>query len=267
MSSAIERMVATLSAGAGQVSRDWHAGGVPADKATKGMRDFWDARARENAAWYVDTSLSYDEPDMQRFFETGAVVVAEALDGAPAGSAGRHLALEIGSGLGRICKALGSRFDEVIGFDISPTMVERARELVGSGHISFVLSDGKSLTGVGDGTADLVLSFTVFQHIPSVPVIEGYLREAGRVLRPGGLLVFQWNNEPGARRWRLRRGWLAFLQRTRIHREQYLRHAPQFLGSRVPVDRIERALDAAGIDLVSTKGTGTLYAWAWARRR
>jgi SAM-dependent methyltransferase len=146
-------------------------------------------------------------------------------------------------------------------------MIERARELVSSPNVSFVLGDGNSLGGIGDATADLVLSFTVFQHIPSVPVIEGYLREAGRVLRPGGVFVFQWNNEPGALRWQLRRWWLALLQRTGIHRERYLRHAPQFLGSRVPAERIEQALASAGMELVSVKGAGTLYAWAWARRR
>ena len=236
-------------------------------RATKGMRDYWDARARENAAWYVDTSLAYDDPDMQRFFATGEVIAAEALDDAPAVPEGRDLAVEIGSGLGRVCKALGARFDNVIGVDISAAMVDRARELVDETHVAFVVSDGSSLSGLSDGVADLVLSFTVFQHIPTVSVIEGYVREAGRVLRPGGLFVFQWNNVPGVMRWRLRRWCLALLQRTRIHRERYMRHAPEFLGTRVRVVRIERALDAAGMDLVGTKGAGTLYAWAWARRR
>jgi SAM-dependent methyltransferase len=232
------------------------------------MRDYWDARARENAAWYVDTSLAYDDPDMQRFFETGEVVVAEALDGSPPASPpGRGLAVEIGSGLGRICQALSHRFDRVVGIDISPTMVERATELVPADGVSFVLGDGSRIVGVDDASADLVLSFTVFQHIPAVRVIEGYLAEAGRVLRPGGVLVFQWNNEPGHLRWRLRRSVLGVLQRTGVRRERYLRHAPEFLGSRVPVERIRAALDAAGMDLVGTKGTGTLFSWAWARRR
>jgi SAM-dependent methyltransferase len=132
--------------------------------------------------------------------------------------------------------------------------------------VSFRLGDGRAITGVDDGSADLVLSFTVFQHIPSVSVIEGYLREAGRVLRPGGVLVFQWNNERGAWRWRARRWWLGLLQRTRIRPERYLRNAPEFLGSRVPIARIERALRTAGLELVGTKGDGTLFAWAWARR-
>jgi len=237
------------------------------DRAIKGMRDYWDARARDNAAWYVDTSLAYDDPDMQRFFATGELIVADALDDAPAVPAGRDLAVEIGSGLGRVCKALGARFDHVIGLDISSAMVERARELVADTHIAFNVSDGHTLSSVADGVADLVLSFTVFQHIPTVRVIEAYLREGGRVLRPGGVMVFQWNNEPGVVRWRLRRWWLALLQRTRIRPERYMRHAPQFLGSRVRAVRIERALRAAGMELVGTKGSGTLYAWAWAVRR
>lgn len=230
------------------------------------MREYWDARARENAAWYVDTSLAYDDPDMQRFFVTGEVIVAEALDDAPAAPEGRDLAVEIGSGLGRVCKALGARFDHVVGLDISSAMVERARDLVVKEHIGFMVSDGRSLAGVEDGVVDLVLSFTVFQHIPSAAVIDGYLAEAGRVLRPGGVFVFQWNNEPGVTRWRLWRWWLALLQRTRIRPERYLRNAPQFLGSRVRIDRIERTLEAAGMHLLATRGTGTLYAWAWARR-
>jgi SAM-dependent methyltransferase len=235
-------------------------------RTIKGMRAFWDARARENAAWYVDTSLAFDDPDMERFFETGRQIVADALDEAPVLPDGRALAVEVGSGLGRVCAALAARFDHVIGLDISPEMVMRAREFVGAPTISFLVGDGISLAGVGDEVADLVLTFTVFQHIPSVAVIDGYLHEAARVLRPGGVLVMQWNNTSGAWRWRIRRGWLALLQRTRIRPEQYLRHAPQFLGSRVPLRRIRRALAHAGLELRGIRNGGTLYAWAWVEK-
>lgn len=237
-----------------------------AERAARGMRDFWDARARENAAWYVDTSLSYDDPDMQRFFATGEAIVADALDDAPVTPPGRGMALEVGSGLGRVCAALAPRFDRVVGLDISIEMVRRATELAPAQHVSFVLGDGATLGGIDDGTVDLVLSFTVFQHIPSVNVIESYLREAGRVLRPGGVFVFQWNNEPGELRWRVRRSLLGALQRTHIRRERYLRNAPQFLGSRVPLDRVDRVLRSAGMELKATRNAGTLYTWAWAQR-
>ncbi len=231
------------------------------------MRRYWDARAHENAAWYVDTSLSYDDPDMEQFWTQGERIVAVGLDETPAvGPERTELAVEIGSGLGRNCRALAARFDRVVGLDVAPEMVRRATELVSDG-VDFHLVDGSSLAPVDDATADLVFSFTVFQHIPQIDVIEAYLAEAGRVLRPGGVLAFQWNNEPGQRRWAARRTALAVLHRLGLRTERHGRHAPQFLGSRVPLDRIRRRLDEVGLDLVATSGTGTLYAWAWARKR
>jgi SAM-dependent methyltransferase len=231
------------------------------------MRAYWDDAARRNAVWYVDTSLDYEAPDMERFFETGRRIVSEALDQSPIFPPATGLAVEIGSGLGRVCGALAGRFDHVVGIDVSPEMVKRARKLVPDPRVRFEVGDGVTLAAVEDRSADLVLSFTVFQHIPEVPIIEGYLREAARVLVPGGLFVFQWNNEAGSLRWRLRRGLLGALQRTRVRPERHLRHAPEFLGSRVPVRRIERALEESDVELCATAQTGTLFAWAWAQRK
>ncbi|MGH2785982.1 MAG: class I SAM-dependent methyltransferase [Actinomycetota bacterium] len=238
-----------------------------ADNVKDSMRTYWDEAARTNATWYVDTSLSFDAPDLERFFETGRTVAKAAIEEASVQPAGRALAVEIGSGLGRICKALAERFDRVIGLDISPEMVKRARELVPDEKITFEVSSGTDLRPLADGTADLVLTFTVLQHIPDVAVIEGYVREAGRVLKPGGVFVFQWNNTPGARRWAFKRGLLGFLQRTGLRVERHRRNAPEFLGSRVPLDRMREALVSAGMELRETKGLGTLFAWAWAVKR
>src|SRR5882762_2278633 len=63
------------------------------------MRDYWDERACTNAAWYVDTSIDFAEPDMDRFFATGETIVGEALDGAPASPPAYGVAVEIGAGL------------------------------------------------------------------------------------------------------------------------------------------------------------------------
>ncbi len=237
------------------------------ENARDSMRTYWDEAARTNAAWYVDTSLDFDDPDLEKFFETGRTVVSVAIDEAPAAPPGRELALEIGSGLGRICRALSERFDRVIGIDISEEMVRRARELVDDPRITFEVSNGSDLHGVPDGAVDLVLTFTVFQHIPDVRLIEGYVREAGRVLKPGGVFVFQWNNSPGARRWALKRRMLGFLQRTGLRAEPHRRNAPEFLGSRVPLDRVRRALADGAMELAGTTGLDTLYAFAWAVKR
>lgn len=236
-------------------------------KTRESMRAYWNEAARTNAAWYVDTDLSFDQPDLDRFFETGRTVVAAAVDDAPVRSSGRGLAVEIGAGLGRICRALADRYDRVIGLDISEEMVRRAKELVPDERISFEVSSGSDLKPLADASADLVLTFTVFQHIPDVGVIESYIREAGRVLKPGGVFVFQWNNTPGALRWKLRRALLGFLQRTGVRPERHRRNAPEFMGSRVPLERIRSALAAGGLHLESSDGLGTLYAWAWAVKK
>jgi len=242
-----------------------YARSVP-DSDDSSMRSFWDEAARTNAAWFVDTSLSFEQPDMEKFFATGRVIVAEALDDAPATPAHFDRALEIGPGLGRICIALADRFREVVGVDVSREMIQRAEQLPHPANIRYVLGDGRGLSAIDDASVDFVLSFTVLQHIPSTAVIEAYLREAGRVLRSGGVFSFQWNNTPGATTWKIRRAALSVLQRTGLRPERHGRHAPEFLGSRVPLPRVRRALHAGGLELVGTRGDNTLYAWAWARK-
>lgn len=235
------------------------------DRAAR-MRAYWDERARVNAAWYVDTTLDFEQPDMERFFASGERIVADHyVDGLATPS--RHdLAVEIGSGLGRICRALREHFDHVVGIDIAPEMVAQARELVTAEGIEFRVGDGTTLTDVADASVDLVFTFTVFQHIPDPTVVEGYIAEVGRVLRPGGVFAFQWNNEPNAGWWRLRRSVLGWLQRTGRRPEAFGRHAPEFLGCRISTPRIRRALTGAGLELVGMRGDGTLFAWAWAVR-
>jgi SAM-dependent methyltransferase len=236
-------------------------------RTSRAMRAYWDDGARRNAAWYVDTTLCYEEPDMAAFLAGGEHIVAELFDRVPVAPAGREVAVEIGSGLGRVCLALAARFERVIGVDISPEMVRRARELVSDPRISFQIGDGLGLGGVDDASADLVLSFTVFQHIPRPAIVHEYLAEAARVLRPGGLLVFQWNNIPGARRWAIRRTILSVLQRTGLHTERHRLHAPEFLGSRIPLPPVRRTLEQSGLELRGTANLGTLFAQAWAVRR
>jgi SAM-dependent methyltransferase len=229
------------------------------------MREYWEERARLNAAFYVDTSMDFDAPDMERFLATGQRIVEIALDEAPVKPERHEVALEIGCGLGRICLALSSRFERVIGYDISAEMLAQARELVPDERVDLRLTDGTSLPDTPDGSVDLVVSFTVFQHIPSVPVIEGYIHEAGRVLRPGGVFAFQWNNQRGERLWPLQRAVRS--ARQRLGRgDVHGRDATAFLGSRVSLPTIDRALTHAGLERCGLDNEGRLFAWAWARK-
>jgi SAM-dependent methyltransferase len=229
------------------------------------MRNYWDEGARKNAAWYVDTTVAYDEPDMAGFLEAGEQIVTTLVDEAPISPTERGTALEIGSGLGRICRALSGRYEHVIGVDVSPEMVRRATELVTEPNVAFRVGDGTGLSGIDDASIDLIVSFTVFQHIPKASIVHEYLTEAGRVLRPGGMVAFQWNNQTGAGRWAVRRAALSALQQTRIRPEAHDRHSPAFLGTCISRRSIERSLERGGLVLEATTGLGTLFAVAWAR--
>lgn len=226
------------------------------------MRAFWNDAASASAAFYVDTTVSYDNPDMEAFLATGRTIVERAL--APVAPQRHDLAVEIGSGLGRNCLALADHFERVVGVDIAPEMVRQAREVVEHERVAFVLGEGADLAAVETASADFVLSFTVFQHIYDIAVIESYIAEAGRVLRPGGVFAFQWNNQSSELVWRLRRTALAALQKTGLRKERYHRNAVAFLGATVSTERVRRALEAAGLSLVRNEGAGTLFCWAWA---
>ncbi|MGB9612106.1 MAG: class I SAM-dependent methyltransferase [Bryobacteraceae bacterium] len=101
--------------------------------------------------------------------------------------------LEIGCGAGRVTRALARLFGEVHGVDVSGEMVALAREALRDFPNAFVYqNNGMDLSVLPPGLIfDFAFSSIVFQHIPSREIIENYVREVNRVLRPGALFKFQ----------------------------------------------------------------------------
>jgi len=158
------------------------------------MRQDWDARARENARHYVDTSRT-DWTD-ETFFASGEQQVAEdILTDMGNICQGKDPAtmriLEIGCGAGRLTRAFSNVFGEVHAVDISGEMVAAARRaLAGRPGVHVYQNNGCDLKVVPDVPFDFAYSAIVFQHIPSREVIENYVREVRRLLRPGALFKF-----------------------------------------------------------------------------
>jgi len=159
------------------------------------MQREWDARARENARFYVNTERQ-DWTDAE-FFQSGERTVSEEIltdmiDICQGKDPKRMRVLEIGCGAGRVTRALAQIFGEVYGVDISGEMVRQARTaLAGLPHVHIFQNSGKDLDVLGDIKFDFAFSSIVFQHIPSREVIESYVRAVRRRLRRGRLFKFQ----------------------------------------------------------------------------
>jgi ubiquinone/menaquinone biosynthesis C-methylase UbiE len=100
--------------------------------------------------------------------------------------------IEIGCGAGRLTQALSNLFGEVHAVDVSGEMIETARRwLGGRPNIHFYRNNGSDLSVIPAGEYDFAYSGWVFQHIPSREIIDNYVREVHRLLRPGALFKFQ----------------------------------------------------------------------------
>lgn len=159
--------------------------------------------------------------------------------------------LDFGCGAGRLSQALAEHADEVVGVDVSAPMLETARRLDRSGgRCTFVLSDSPDLRTVEDDSVDLVFTERVLQHLPA-PVIEGYLAEFVRVLRPGGVAVLHCTTRPlwtpRGMVWRfLPLAAVRWLQRVVLHYPAPMRMTA------LPPERLAAVVTAAGGEVVDS---------------
>jgi SAM-dependent methyltransferase len=161
----------------------------------RSLRRHWDELGRRDPLWAILTS-----PDKQgnrwpidEFLQTGRDEIAALIAYLDARGLDvrRGRALDFGCGAGRLTRALADYFHEVIGIDIAASMIDTARQLHASAPgVHFIVNTSTSLETVGAGSVDLVYSRLVLQHIHP-RYVRRYLAEFVRVLRDGGVLVFQ----------------------------------------------------------------------------
>lgn len=162
------------------------------------MRADWNRRAKEDAHFYVAFGRQQQSEDdfLASAAETVPVFEREFARLTPALSSARR-ALEIGCGPGRLLLPMSKHFGEIHGVDISDEMAALARQRlhnVPNAHVH--VTSGSDLSMLSDDYFDFVYSYAVFQHIPSREVVLSYLREAQRVLKPGGILCCQLRGAP-----------------------------------------------------------------------
>jgi SAM-dependent methyltransferase len=107
------------------------------------------------------------------------------------GLSGRRL-LDVGCGTGKSFLPMLARGYEVAACDISPGMVERAREAAGGAADVFV-ADARELPDVGPFDLAVALD-DAFNYLLSDEELATAFGGMARNLRPGGLLVFDLNS-------------------------------------------------------------------------
>ena len=96
--------------------------------------------------------------------------------------------IDIGCGSGRLAKPLaGYLKGRYLGIDVVPELVDYARNIADRPDWRFKIADGLTIPEK-DQTADMVCFFSVLTHLLHEESFV-YLREAKRVLKPGGKII------------------------------------------------------------------------------
>ena len=156
----------------------------------------WEELGDLDPLWAIlsDPNKKYGKWDLDEFFATGETEIGGLMKKASAWELPKERvrALDFGCGAGRLTRALGQRFEECYGIDISESMIAHAKKL--NSDVSgcrFEVNDKPHLQRFETDTLDLVYTRLVLQHIPQKDIIEAYIRDFVRILKPGGLLFFQ----------------------------------------------------------------------------
>jgi SAM-dependent methyltransferase len=220
------------------------------------MRRDWDRRAMENARHYVATSQTqWSDED---FFAAGEEELKDQilndLGNICQGRDPKTMkVLEIGCGAGRVTRALARFFGEVYAVDISRHMVRQARRALrqfpnahifrnNGSDLSVVRRHWWNRFGIGGRLQiDFAFSCLVFQHIPSRAVIESYVGEVNRLLRPGALFKFQVQGYTAAEP-NLDGSWI---------------------GQSISPEDARKLAESNGFELRYDNGAGAQYYWLW----
>lgn len=221
------------------------------------VRQDWQRFGTEDPLWAVlsDPEFRGGGWDEEAFFATGQREIAELLDLTNPPRNGR--ALDFGCGVGRLTLPLADHFREVVGVDIAPSMIEKAKTYKGTqGNVAYVVNQRDDLSQFPDESFDFVNASIVLQHMPPRLAL-GYLREFARILTPGGQLTFTLPTEPAATaRGRLRR----VVPMPLVWTYKRWRHGATMEMHAIPIGRLVPQLESFGlnVDKVRSSTSGGL---------
>lgn len=206
------------------------------------MKRDWDARAIEDAKWYIAT-IKRDQSE-EEFEASGKREVESGILSDPVLIRGRDMKslriLEIGCGIGRMTRYLAEVFGTVHATDVSREMITMASDRLRQfDNVHLYETNGIDLADLPDDYFDIAFSAYVFQHVPSLEIVRSNIRETCRTLKPGGLFKFHTNGITDP--------------------EYEALQKDTWTGVTFPESEIRRVSREIGVQLVSITGIDTKY--------
>ena len=225
---------------------------VPATSRARGdYKGVWNSvsededHAKAAVAGYTDESRFRDMADATVSLLEGTVGIQPT-----------DVFLEIGAGVGRVGPALAPRVKRWIATDVSENMLVHARRRCeGLDNVDFIAVNGWDLQPVPDESVDVVYCTVVFMHLDEWDRY-GYVKEAMRVLRPGGRVYVDNVNLLGDD------GWAFFLKTA--HDYQPLERPANVSKTSTPQE-LRAFLEHAGFVDITLK-TSSTFVWAYGKR-
>lgn len=168
------------------------------------LQRHWQAFGEQDPLWAIltDPARKGGRWTPEEFFATGVAEIDALLQEAQALGLPRRRrrALDFGCGVGRLTQALAHHVDEVLGLDVAPSMVDRARQFNRHGdRVRYEVQAAPPLDALPSRTFDVVYTGRVLQHI-APEYSRQYISELARLVAPGGFLSFdvpgRWLDEP-----------------------------------------------------------------------
>src|SRR4051794_3999524 len=215
----------------------------------------WEELAELDPLWAVlsDPHRKGGRWDLDAFLATGEEEVARTLGQVAELRVpeGWEHALDFGCGVGRITRALASRFGDVVGLDASHAMVEHARRINADvANASFVAG---SLEQLEPGSFDLAWSVLVLQHL-APDEVEPAIEQLVGLVRPGGAAVCQLpHSTRPLPRLQLSRRLYRLMRALGVRAETLHRRTPltPMRMTVLPRERVEAAVERSGARLVA----------------
>jgi ubiquinone/menaquinone biosynthesis C-methylase UbiE len=150
-------------------------------------QETWDSVSRSVSDARYSVAGTADQAELDRSGQSSALDIALETR-----MTSNDRVLEIGCGVARIGQRIASMCKEWVGADVSVNMLRHAKAACAAASVSnvdFFHLNGSDLTGIPDASFDVVYCTAVFMHLEEWDRYR-YVREAFRVLKPGGRIYF-----------------------------------------------------------------------------